>query len=192
MVITSYLLTSTVATTLYGKLADLYGAKPVYLFAIASFILGSALVGLSQDMTQMVIFRAAQGIGAGGLVVMAFTIAGTVVPPRDVGRVQGLVGLMYAVASLVGPLVGGRRNGAPANRSCRSTCSATAKSAMTMLVTFVVGMGTIGAYYFLPIYLQIVRGYGPTTAGLQLLPLMIAVMVGAGVSGWRVSRGSWN
>lgn len=107
LVVTAYLLTSTVSTAMYGKLADLYGPKPMYLSAIAIFTGGALLAGLSQNMTQLVAFRAVQGIGGGGLVVLAFTSCATVLPPRDLGRIQGLVGAMYALASLAGPLIGG-------------------------------------------------------------------------------------
>src|SRR4051794_409622 len=107
LVVTVFLLTSTVSTLLYGKLADLYGAKPVYMSAIAIFTGASALVALSQNMGQMVTFRALQGLGAGGLVVVAFTICANVLPPRSLGKIQGLVGAMYALASFGGPLLGG-------------------------------------------------------------------------------------
>lgn len=276
LVVTSYLLTTTAAMALYGKLGDLYGAKPVYMTSIAIFTAGSLLVGLSQDMTQLVIFRAIQGAGAGGLVVMAFTISATVVPPRQIGRIQGLVGAMYALASLVGPLVGGALTQYVSWRWCflinvpigvvgllalatmlklpkvrrehavdylGATLLVAAVSALVlisiwggteyawgsavilglvasavvlavlfvirqrharepimplslfgkpeislaMVITFIVGVATIGAYFFLPIYLQVVRGDGPTVAGLNLLPLMIAVMIGSGASGWLIS-----
>lgn len=276
LVVTSYLLTTTAAMALYGKLGDLYGAKPVYMISIGIFTAGSLLVGLSQDMTQMVIFRAIQGAGAGGLVVMAFTISATVVPPRQLGRIQGLVGAMYALASLIGPLVGGAFTEFVSWRWCfwinvpigiiglivlgtqlklernrraasvdypgaillvagisvlvlisiwgggeyawtsapilglfgaavvltvlfllreRSAPDPIVPLAMfrkpeiglAMVITFIIGVATIGAYFFLPVYLQVVRGYDPTVAGLSLLPLMIAVMIGSGASGWLMS-----
>lgn len=276
LVVTVYLLSSLVATSLYGKLADIYGVKRMYLFAIAVFTLGSALVGASQDMGQVVAFRAVQGIGAGGLVILAFTITSSVVSPRQVGRVQGLVGAMYALASLVGPLLGGLFTeyaswrwcflvnvpiGAvallvvatqlvlPSNRRQYSvdywgavtlTCGVSALVlavvwggdryawaspvvlallgavlvcvvlfvvcerrvteplvplsllrlpviSMAMLITFLVGVAIVGGYYYLPVYLQVVRNLSPTSSGLQLLPLMIAVMVGSGVSGWLIA-----
>lgn len=276
LVVTSYLLTTTAAMALYGKLGDLYGPKPVYLFSIGIFTLGSLLVGFSQDMTQLVIFRAVQGIGAGGLVVLAFTISASVVPPRQLGRVQGMVGAMYALASLAGPLVGGAFTEYVSWRWCfwinvpigiiglfvlatnlklpkvsrsasvdyiGATLLVAAISVLVlisiwggteyawgspqvlgliaaavvlvavflwwekrakepivplslfrgpeiglaMVITFVIGVATIGAYFFLPIYLQVVRGDDPTLAGLNLLPLMIAVMIGSGLSGWLIA-----
>jgi EmrB/QacA subfamily drug resistance transporter len=276
LVVIAYLLASTVSTPLYGKLADLYGAKPMYLVSIGVFTVGSALVGVSQDMTQLVASRAVQGLGAGGLVVLAFTISSSVVPPRQIGRIQGLVGAMYALASLAGPLVGGAFTEylgwrwcflvnvpvgiaaliavgvllkLPAHRrehvvdytgAALLTVGATAlvlatvwgggayswtspvilglllvtvvacvlfvvvehrapeplvplallrdrEIGVAMVVTFLIGAAVIGGYFFLPVYLQVVRGYDPVVAGLQLLPLMIAVMVGSGVSGWLIA-----
>lgn len=106
-VVTAYLVTSTASAPLYGKLSDLYGRKIMFQAAIAIFLLGSVLSGLSQSMGQLIAFRAVQGIGAGGLIVMALTIIGDVLSPRERGKYQGYMGSVFAVSSVGGPLLGG-------------------------------------------------------------------------------------
>ena len=106
-VFTAYMLTSTVTVPLYGKLGDAWGRKNLFLFAIVVFLLGSALCGLAQTMTQLVVFRAVQGIGAGGLFPLSLAVIGNIVPPRDRGRWQGLIGAVFAASSIIGPALGG-------------------------------------------------------------------------------------
>src|SRR6476659_6319057 len=106
-VVTAYLLASTISTPIYGKLGDMYGRKPVFLAAIVIFLVGSMLAGLSESMTQLIAFRFVQGAGAGGLMVSAQAIIGDIVPPRQRGRYMGLIGSVFAVASVAGPLLGG-------------------------------------------------------------------------------------
>ena len=106
-VVTAYLLASTASTPLYGKISDLYGRKPVFRFAIVVFLIGSALAGLSTQMWELIGARAIQGLGAGGLMALAFAIIGDVIPPRERGRYQGYFGAVFAVSSVAGPLLGG-------------------------------------------------------------------------------------
>lgn len=94
------LLAQTVVTPLYGKLGDLYGRKIVLQGGLVIFLLGSVLCGLAQDMTQLIVFRAIQGIGGGGLMVSAQAAIGDVVPPRDRGRYQGIFGAVFGLSSV--------------------------------------------------------------------------------------------
>jgi EmrB/QacA subfamily drug resistance transporter len=106
-VVTAYLLAATVTTPIWGKLGDLYGQKGVYLSAIGLFLAGSALSGMANTMTELIAFRAFQGLGAGGLMVGAMSIMGVLVPPRERGRYQGLMAAMMPLAMIGGPLLGG-------------------------------------------------------------------------------------
>jgi EmrB/QacA subfamily drug resistance transporter len=106
-VITGYVLAMTVTVPLYGKLGDIHGRRKLYIVAILIFLVGSALCGLAQTLGQLIAFRVVQGMGAGGLFALSLATIGAIVPPRDRGRYQGLIGATFAAGSILGPAIGG-------------------------------------------------------------------------------------
>ncbi len=106
-IVTAYLLATTIVTPLYGKLGDLLGRKVVLQSAILLFLVGSALCGMSRSMLELILFRAVQGLGGGGLMVTAIAAVGDIVTPRERGRYQGLFGAVFGVSTVIGPLIGG-------------------------------------------------------------------------------------
>ncbi|MFI8945533.1 DHA2 family efflux MFS transporter permease subunit [Streptomyces sp. NPDC053750] len=106
-VVTAYLLAATAATPLWGKLGDQYGRKRLFQTAIGIFLVGSALCGVAQSMPELIAFRALQGLGGGGLMVLSMAIVGDLVSPRERGRYQGLFGAVFGATSVLGPLLGG-------------------------------------------------------------------------------------
>ncbi|MGY2083685.1 MDR family MFS transporter [Blastococcus sp. SYSU DS0539] len=280
---TAFLITSTISTPLYGKLSDIYGRRPFYLFAIAIFIVGSALCGIADTMYQLAAFRAVQGIGAGGLMSLALAIIGDIVPPRERSRYQGYFMAVFGTSSVLGPVIGGffagqgtllgvdgwrwifwinvplgllafaavwrvlhlpheRREhridwpGALAlitflvpllvvaeqgrtwgwTSSAAVTCYVIGAVGFVLFVlaerlyrddallplrlfrnrsfavsgigSVVMGAGMFGGLLLLPQYLQIVQGSSATVAGLQMIPLVAGIMVGALSSGIAISK----
>src|SRR5918995_2988510 len=106
-VVTAYMLAATVTIPLWGRISDLYGRKTLFQAAIVVFLLGSALSGAAQSLGELIAFRALQGLGAGGLMTLAMTIVADLLPPRERGRYQGYIQMVFVLASVAGPLLGG-------------------------------------------------------------------------------------
>ena len=276
-VVTGYLLAQTIVTPIYGKLGDLYGRKLVLQSAIVLFLAGSALCGMSQSMTQLILFRFIQGLGGGGLNVTTQAAVGDIVSPRERGRYQGIFGAVFGLASIAGPLLGGYFTThlswrwifyvnlplgiialvvlaatLPAQSQRRShaidyvgagllavVLSGTTLVAdvggtaypwssglvlgliaitvislagfvlaerraqepvlpphlfgqrtftLTSLIGLIVGFALFGSVTYLPVYLQLVKGVGPTQSGLEMLPMMGGMLLTSIVSGQLISR----
>src|SRR5207244_2510433 len=192
-VFTAYMLTSTVTVPLYGKLGDVYGRKNLFLFAIVVFLIGSALCGAAQSMTQLVVFRAVQGIGAGGLFPLSLAVIGNIVPARDRGRWQGLIGAVFAAASIVGPALGGfivdnttwrwvllvlfgiveRRAPEPILPFDVLRNPIVAGSVACMAL---VGMAMFGTISYVPLFVQGVIGTSATSSGVVLTPMILGAV----------------
>lgn len=106
-VVTAYILTSTIVAPIYGKLGDLYGRRSTIFVSVAIFLIGSALCGVATSMPMLIVARAVQGLGGGGLFVLALSVVGDAVPPRDRGKIQGVFAAVFSISSVMGPLAGG-------------------------------------------------------------------------------------
>src|SRR6266550_476912 len=195
-VFTAYMLGSTVTVPLYGKLGDVRGRKPLFIVAIVIFLLGSALCGAAQNMWELVIFRAVQGIGAGGIFPLTLAMIGMIVPPRDRGRYQGLIGSVFAGASIVGALAAAailiaafglieRRVVEPIIPFDLLRNQTVASSVACMAL---VGAAMFGTISFVPLFVQGVIGTSATSSGVVLTPLILGAVTTSFISGQIVSR----
>src|SRR2546421_301016 len=188
-VITAYVLGTTVSTPLWGKIGDLYGRKGVFLASIVIFLIGSALSGASTTMAQLIGFRALQGLGAGGLLVVGITALVLITTwgghdyPWLSWQVLGLAGL--ALVTLAAFLAVERRAAEPVlslglfrNRNFTLSVS----------IGFLLGFAMFGAISYLPLYQQVVQGASATNSGLLLLPMMAGLLVTSLLAGQLITR----
>ncbi|WNI34216.1 MDR family MFS transporter [Streptomyces sp. ITFR-6] len=205
-VVTAYLLTASVSTPIWGKLGDLYGRKGSFICSITVFLAGSVLSGFAQDMDQLIAFRAAQGLGAGGLMVGAVSIIGVMLPPSQAGRSQAMIGALMPVALVGGPLLGGFLTdqlnwrwvfyvniplGAVALLVIGLRLNLRTERIRARIDYAGAGLlcaAMVGAFTYLPQYMQFVRGASATASGMLLLPLM-AGMFGAQLLAGRLLAG---
>ncbi len=275
-IVSAYLLATTCVSPVYGKLGDLYGRKVVLQSAITLFLFGSALCGVSQNMGELIAFRAVQGLGGGGLIVVTMAGVGDIISPRERGRYQGYLGAVFGVSTVIGPLIGGflvehlswrwifyvnlpvgilaflmlawafpktsserRAIDYPGAFLLAATLTGlvlltslggtvlpwtSAATAGLLILTvfglaaflfierraeepilpldlfrnrvfsisstvgFIVGLAMFGSVTYLPMYLQVVKGVDPATAGLQVTPMMGGVLISSIASGQIISR----
>jgi EmrB/QacA subfamily drug resistance transporter len=175
-VVTAYLLTSTASTPLWGKISDLYGRRPLFQAAIVTFLGGSVLAALAQNIEQLIGFRAIQGLGAGGLLSLAFATIGDVIPPRERGKYMGYFGAVFGLSSVAGPLLGGLLTDGPGWRWIF----------WINLPIGLVALGIVSAVLKLP---HVKRSHqidylGATTVAAAVTSLLLAVSWSGPDNGW--------
>jgi EmrB/QacA subfamily drug resistance transporter len=175
-VFTAYMLASTVTVPLYGKLSDTYGRKPFFIAGIIVFLLGSVLSGAATSMFELILFRGLQGVGGGAIMVNAFAVVGDLFSPRERGRWQGLLGAMWGLSSVVGPLLGGWLTDAASWR-------------WIFYINIPLGLLALGVIaYALPAiarrHEKPLDYFGGLLIGASLLPLLLALVWGGSTHPW--------
>jgi EmrB/QacA subfamily drug resistance transporter len=175
-VFTAYMLASTVTVPLYGKLSDTYGRKPFFIAGIIIFLLGSVLSGAATSMFELILFRGLQGVGGGAIMVNAFAVVGDLFSPRERGRWQGLLGAMWGLSSVVGPLFGGWLTDAASWR-------------WIFYINIPLGLLALGVIaYALPAiarrHEKPLDYFGGLLIGASLLPLLLALVWGGSTHPW--------
>lgn len=175
-VFTAYMLASTVTVPLYGKLSDTYGRKPFFIAGIIVFLVGSMLSGVATSMFQLILFRGLQGIGGGAIMVNAFAVVGDLFSPRERGRWQGLLGAMWGLSSVIGPLLGGWLTDAA---SWRWIFYINIPLGLLALATIAYALPAIARRHEKPL-----DYFGGLLIGASLLPLLLALVWGGSTHPW--------
>jgi EmrB/QacA subfamily drug resistance transporter len=175
-VFTAYMLASTVTVPLYGKLSDTYGRKPFFIAGIIVFLLGSILSGAAGSMFQLILFRGLQGIGGGAIMVNAFAVVGDLFSPRERGRWQGLLGAMWGLSSIIGPLLGGWLTDAA---SWRWIFYINIPLGLIALAVIAYALPAIARKHEKPL-----DYFGGLLIGASLLPLLLALVWGGSIHPW--------
>ncbi|AYA24625.1 MFS transporter [Rhodococcus rhodochrous] len=172
-VITAYILASTITMPAYGKLGDLFGRKPLLLTALTIFVVGSTIGALAGDITWLIVGRAVQGAGGGGLMVLSQATIADVIPARQRGKYLGIMSSVFALSSVAGPLLGGWFTEGPGWR---------------WVFWMSVPLGAVAVVAYMPTYLQMVAGVSATAAGLLMLPMMGTLFLTSTLAGRYVTR----
>src|SRR5438046_2068660 len=193
--VTVYLLTATISGPIYGKLSDLFGRRPIVIFAVVLFLVSSVLAGLSQEMWQLILFRGLQGLGGGAIFPVSLAVVADLYTPADRGTYVGLFGAVFGTPSPFGPALGllfaavcvwvESRAPEPIVPLGLFRMRAFTISVVSM---FMAAFGFFGAIIFLPQWFQTVAGASATESGYNILPLLAGLIVSAIASGQIVAR----